>query len=390
MPNTICYFDITIADAPAGRITFELFDDVVPKTTENFKQLCIGEMKNAEGKQLAYAGSTFHRCIKGFMLQGGDFTRHNGTGGESIYGEKFEGKFESSSEGSGGTDGAADEAFTLKHEKPMLLSMANAGPNTNGSQFFITTVETPHLDGKHVVFGKVRSNRGLVRKIENLPTVSDKPNDEVKIVSAGVLSAADLEAEAEERKAAQEGGDGEDIWEEYPQDEEGIDAEKPEEALVVAAKLKDIGTKEFKAAKYDTALAKYQKALRYLDVHPVLPDDAPKEQIDAFRTLRIPLLTNAALAALKSSPPQATVAVILTSRALNLPSLTPAEKGKALYRRALAEIQLKQDDEAEKDLKLALENVPGDAGVLRALKEVEERRKARKEKEKKAYGKMFG
>ena len=110
MPNTVAYFDITIGGKPAGRLTFDLFDDVVPKTAKNFKQLCIGDKTSKSGVKLAYAGSQFHRCIKGFMLQGGDFTRGDGTGGESIYGEKFE-----------------DEAFTLKHEKPMMLSMANAG-----------------------------------------------------------------------------------------------------------------------------------------------------------------------------------------------------------------------------------------------------------------------
>ncbi|WWC98071.1 peptidyl-prolyl cis-trans isomerase D [Kwoniella sp. B9012] len=373
MPNTITYFDITIGGSPAGRLTFELFDDVVPKTADNFKHLCLGDKTNSSGRKLAYEGSIFHRCIKSFMLQGGDFTNGNGTGGESIYGEKFE-----------------DEGFTLKHDKPMLLSMANAGPNTNGSQFFITTVPTPHLDGKHVVFGRVRSNKGLVRRIEALPTTSDKPNEEVKIASAGVLTPEDIAKEDEERKKAQEASGGEDIWEDYPQDEEGIDAEKAEEALSVALKLKDVGTKEFKAGQFATALDKYQKALRYLDVHPVLPDDAPKEQVEGFRAARIPLLTNAALAALKCTPPAATLAMILTTRALAIDNLTPAEKGKALYRRALAEIQKKEDEEAEKDLKAALECVPGDAGVLKALKDVEQKRKERREKERKAFSKMFG
>jgi peptidyl-prolyl isomerase D len=212
MPNTAAYFDITIGGTPAGRLTFDLYDDVVPKTAENFKQLCIGDKTNAAGVKLAYAGSGFHRCIKGFMLQGGDFTRGDGTGGESIYGEKFE-----------------DENFTLKHEKPMLLSMANAGgstssqikvfvsdilgPGTNGSQFFITTVPTPHLDGKHVVFGKVRSNKGLVRRIEALPTSNDKPHEPVIISAAGVLSEEDLKRADDERKQAQEASAGEDIWE---------------------------------------------------------------------------------------------------------------------------------------------------------------------------------
>ncbi|WVN88033.1 peptidyl-prolyl cis-trans isomerase D [Cryptococcus depauperatus CBS 7841] len=374
MPNTVCYFDITIAGKSAGRITFELFDDVVPKTTENFKQLCIGDKTNAEGVKLAYAGSSFHRCIKGFMLQGGDFTRHNGTGGESIYGEKFE-----------------DEVFTLKHDKPMLLSMANAGPNTNGSQFFITTVPTPHLDDKHVVFGRVLSNRSLVRHIENIPTQSDKPIEPVVIASAGVLSPEEIAQAEQAKKVAQTNPDG-DIWEDFPQDEEGIDSEKPQEALDVAQKLKDLGTKEFKAEQYAVALDKYQKALRYLDVHPVLPDDSPSDLIEAFRSTRFPLLTNAALAALKlpASTSNASLIVSLTTRALSLPDIVPADKAKALYRRAQGHIVKKDDESAEKDLKEADSLVKGDAGVLKLLREVEQRRKERKDKERKAFSKMFG
>jgi len=158
------YFDVTIDDQPAGRITFELFDDVVPKTAENFRALCTHE------KGFGYKGSHFHRVIPQFMLQGGDFTNHNGTGGKSIYGNKF-----------------ADENFNLKHDRPYLLSMANAGPNTNGSQFFITTVVTNWLDGKHVVFGEVTEGSDVVDKIEKLGSSSGRTQSKITIADAGQL-----------------------------------------------------------------------------------------------------------------------------------------------------------------------------------------------------------
>jgi len=156
------YFDITIDGAPAGRVIFELYDSVVPKTAKNFRELATGQ--NGFG----YQGSTFHRVIPQFMLQGGDFTRHNGTGGKSIYGEKFQ-----------------DENFNLKHDDVGLLSMANAGPNTNGSQFFVTTVKTPWLDGKHVVFGKVIEGFEIVKLVEKYGSQSGAPQKKVVIVQSG-------------------------------------------------------------------------------------------------------------------------------------------------------------------------------------------------------------
>ena len=163
--------DVTIDGKPAGTLTLELFADVVPKTAENFRALCTGEKGvGKSGKPLSYAGSPFHRIIPGFMIQGGDFTRGNGTGGESIYGEKF-----------------ADENFTLKHGGAGTLSMANAGPNTNGSQFFITVAETPWLDGKHVVFGKVVDGMDLLKKMEEQGTRSGQTKSDVVLAGCKQL-----------------------------------------------------------------------------------------------------------------------------------------------------------------------------------------------------------
>lgn len=172
-PSKHCFFDVSIGDQPAGRIVMEMFTDVTPNTCRNFMTLCSGqqEINSMKRFQMSYKGTPFHRVIKGFMVQGGDITSGDGRGGYSIYGRNFN-----------------DENFVLTHDKPGLLSMANAGPNTNGSQFFITTEATPHLDGKHVVFGQVVEGLNVVEMLENQNTnQDDRPVNDCIISDCGLL-----------------------------------------------------------------------------------------------------------------------------------------------------------------------------------------------------------
>ncbi|EGD95965.1 peptidyl-prolyl cis-trans isomerase [Trichophyton mentagrophytes] len=170
-PNPIVFFDITLGGEPLGRIKIELFSKVVPRTAENFRQFCTGETKNARGRPQGYKGCKFHRVIKDFMIQGGDFINGDGSGRACIY----------------GTGSFADENFNLTHDGPGVLSMANSGPNTNGCQFFITTTATPFLNNKHVVFGRVVDGMDVVRMIENTRTTRDKPNQDVVIAQCGEM-----------------------------------------------------------------------------------------------------------------------------------------------------------------------------------------------------------
>ncbi|KAI1372034.1 cyclophilin-like domain-containing protein [Hypoxylon crocopeplum] len=359
------FFDVTIGSKPAGRITFELYDDVVPKTAENFRALCTGEKGLGKaGKPLHYKGSAFHRVIKQFMVQGGDFTAGDGTGGESIYGAKFE-----------------DENFDLKHERPFLLSMANAGPGTNGSQFFITTVPTPHLDGKHVVFGEVKSGKSIVRQIENLHTQNDKPASPAVIADSGELSgAANV---ASDMKAADAYGDK---YEDFPEDDSTEQPLSASRVLEIAGACKDFGNKAFKAGDLLVGLEKYQKGLRYLNEEPDIKDDEAdlRGKLDA---LRFTLNCNSALLNLKLEAWDD--AERSAAAALAVASISDAEKAKALYRRGVALVKLRDEDGAIDALEQAKKLVPSDAAVAKELDAVKKQAAARLAKEKAAYKKFF-
>lgn len=300
------------------------------------------------------------------MIQGGDFTAFNGTGGESIYGEKFE-----------------DENFDLKHDKPFLLSMANSGPATNGSQFFITTVETPHLDGKHVVFGKVINGKSLVRKIENLPTQADKPLSDVVVAECGELTGEDYENA--DKKVVDATGDP---YEDYPADYDG-ELTAPA-AYEIAAKLKDLGNSAFKNGNIPLGVDKYQKGLRYLNEAPFADDKDPKELDGQLKALRFTLHSNSALLANKLK--HFHDGKKWAGHALETAQAAGAKDGdraKAHYRRAVAEVGLKEEDDALKDLEAALKLSPNDAAISNEIARVKKIIADADKKQKEAARKFF-
>lgn len=301
------------------------------------------------------------------MIQGGDFTAFNGTGGESIYGEKF-----------------PDENFDLKHDKPFLLSMANSGPGTNGSQFFVTTVPTPHLDDKHVVFGEVINGKSVVRRIENMRTQSDKPLTDVTVVDCGELTGKDYE----EATARSQDATG-DPYEDFPEDHQGEKLTAPL-CFKVVSEIKAFGNSAFKNGDLHLGLEKYQKGLRYLNEFPEPEDHDPKELGDQMKALRFTLHSNSSLLANKLA--QYENAKKWASYALQVAEAAKAkdaDRAKAYYRRALANEGMKEEDEALKDLEEAARLAPSDAAITNEITKVKKTVKDRDAKEKAAAKKFF-
>ncbi|KAJ2684676.1 peptidyl-prolyl cis-trans isomerase cpr6 [Coemansia sp. RSA 1285] len=367
--NPRVFFDISIGGSAAGRIVMEVYRDKVPRTAENFRALCTGEKGvGSQGKALHYAGSGFHRVIKGFMIQGGDFTAGNGTGGESIYGEKF-----------------ADEAFPYTHNRPFLLSMANAGPNTNGSQFFITTVDTPHRDGKHVVFGQVLKGKHVVRAIEAAPTgAADRPVRPVVIAACGELA-----------PGADDGCTPADGVPEDPEDYEvagDADADiAPDTLLAIGGQMKAAGNEAFKDGRLQDAADKYSKGLRYLREITVF--DSDNDPAGALRpqfvALKTPIALNRAMCFLRLGRPEDAVrdcSVVLETPAAEL---ADRDRTKALYRRGSAFRQLKIYDKAVEDLTRARTLDPEDKAISNELALAEAAIKERAKKEKHMFSKLF-
>jgi peptidyl-prolyl isomerase D len=353
MSKTYCYFDITIGGEPLKeRVVMELFTDVTPKTCENFRQLCLGNGgKTVEGTgvPMTYKGCSFHRVIAGFMIQGGDFTNHNGTGGVSIYGEKFE-----------------DENFEVPCDKSGLLAMANAGANTNGSQFFITTAPAPHLTGRHVVFGRVVRGMNAVRAVEQTATgANDKPIADCIIADCGTLDALP------EVVPALDG----DTYPDYPEDV--VPAMDDVQRVAAGEAIRQIGNTYFEKTAYKSAIEKYEKAVRYLvqvenqEAHPEVNEKL------------IACYNNTAICAIKlekwSDARHAATLVL---------SLDP-KNSKALFRRGTAALGSGDAEGAVEDLTQAHQLAPENAAITGQLNAAKEKVKAQKAKLAAGFKKMF-
>lgn len=358
MSGEYCYFDVCIGGKPLKeRIVMQLFDKVTPKTCENFRRLCLGnDGKHTESDiPMTYKDSTFHRVIEGFMIQGGDFTNHNGTGGVSIYGERF-----------------PDENFDLPCDKAGLLAMANAGPNTNGSQFFITTAPATHLSGRHVVFGKVVRGMNAVRAIEHTATgAQDKPVEKCVIVDCGVCDALPPVPSLDDPKGSA------DVYPDYVEDLP--DEVRNTNALMHSAEvIRQAGNDFFKEGKLEEAAEKYATAVRYLKAIDIFPSNEAKVNEKLIACYNNESLCNLKLNRLPAARAAASAVLRID-----------ADNSKALFRRGMASLASGDTDSAMDDLSRAHTIEPANTEITAKLAQAKEKEKARNAKLASSLKKMF-
>ncbi|KAK7086440.1 hypothetical protein SK128_000053 [Halocaridina rubra] len=359
--NPHVFLDVKIGEEYIGRFVLELFAAECPKTVVNFRALCTGEKGiGAKGHPLHFKGSTFHRIIENFMIQGGDFINHNGTGGESIYGERFN-----------------DENLELKHNSAGILSMANAGPNTNSSQFFITLDETPHLNGKHVVFGQVVKGMGVARALEKVKTDGDRPVERCEIFDCGEFLPGQSFGIVDDDGTP-------DIYPQYPEDSDINFKDTTADGLMkIISNIKDAGNFFFKNQDPTTAVQKYQKSLRYINHINSQRTYFPEEVRREVNGLHVSCLLNHALCCCRLKWHAKSIAGC--NKALEIDSQNP----KAYFRRGQAHHLCRDYKLAKADLEMALKLEPNDKAIIKELDMVVMKMKVEKDKEKAAYAKLF-
>jgi len=363
--NPLVFLDINVGDEYVGRLVIELFANVVPKTAENFRQLCTGEKAG-----LTYRGTAFHRVINRFMLQGGDFEHGDGSGGASIYGPQFD-----------------DENFLLKHETGGLLSMANSGPNSNGSQFFISTVNCPHLDGKHVVFGQVKKGMGIVTDTEVVKTdTADRPTTPVTIRDCGEILPGQPLGVCED--------DG--TPDKFPHHPEDLDidwylADNFSRVLEVIRDIKESGNIYYRKADHVTATRKYKKCCKYIKLLRDTMGQTDDDEEKLVRAVEVPCVLN--IAAVKLHFKEFDEAIYECNKVLEIEEefrdYAPDWVTKARYRRGQAHNGKQNFEQALADLKVVQQLQPTDVGVKKEIAALKTAAEKQKSKEKKMYSKMF-
>ncbi|KAF4530087.1 hypothetical protein B566_EDAN001343, partial [Ephemera danica] len=360
--NPLVYLDIAIGIEKIGRVILELFKDKTPLAAENFRALCTGEkgIGSIHKKPLHYKGTIFHKAISQFMIQGGDNVNFDGTGGESIYGHNF-----------------IDESFEQKHDRPGLLSMANSGPNTNSSQFFITTVDCEHLNDVNVVFGQVRAGMGVVQTVADINTEKDHPVVPCSVVGCGEILDGDDWGLAE-------WDESQDPFPPFPNDLMSC-SKLPDiwfyHKVEMIAQIKNAGNYYFSKNEFENADQKYRKALRYVEWYNT--SQPPEKKNGSVEKLRTICQLNLAACKLKAR---------LYREALNIcDQVLQREPGnaKAFYRRGQAQYGLNDYELALKDLKKAKQLKPCDTSIIKQIKQVKTAKARYLVQEKIQCSKMF-